>query len=317
MLKWTAIFLLACFWGAGAAFADPTVAALTSDPTLAAPKSGRISMPSPAKPKSDPALSTDPTPAVTKIDPTPVASNDAPAPTAPNVDPTPAAPKSDPRIKRYVYSENAVYRMDLYLKSVTALQFSDSEEVQTILIGDSASWEVVKLKSGNVVSIKPIIASATTNMTIYTNRHVYAFELHSLGEFAAGAGETPLFRSIFTYPEEATPKPVNHVPVARQVNSDYLAAGDAEFRPRWVQDDGWQTSFFLADGAPRPAIFKVGPDRKEQLINSRTQGNRILVDGTSNFWVLRIGAQAVCVGRTSAVSMNPTFTKGTEAPHAG
>lgn len=223
---------------------------------------------------------------------------------------------TDPRIKRYAYNENTVYRLDLYLKSVNALQFSDSEEVQSILIGDSASWEVVKLKAGNVVSIKPIISPATTNMTIYTNRRVYSFELRSLGDFAAGVGEIPPFRSIFTYPAEVKPKPVSSAPVVRQIDSNYLASGQAEFRPTGVQDDGHQTTFFLPDGAPRPAIFKVGPDRQEQLINSRTQGRRIVVDGTSDFWVLRIGDEMVCVGRTGATNLGPSFTNGTGASDA-
>ncbi|WP_217577443.1 TrbG/VirB9 family P-type conjugative transfer protein [Mesorhizobium sp. GbtcB19] len=229
----------------------------------------------------------------------------------------PAQLGTDPRIKRYVYNENTVYKLDLYLKSVNALQFSDSEEVQSILIGDSASWEVVKLKSGNVVSIKPIVASVTTNMTIYTNRHVYTFELHSLGDIQAGSGETPLFRSIFTYPGDVKPKPPRRTAPQRPVDSNYLASGDAEFRPRWVQDDGLQTSFFLPEGAPRPAIFKVGPDRKEQLINSRTQGDRIVVDGTSDYWVLRIGDQAVCVGRTGVVNSTSSSAKSKETIHVG
>jgi type IV secretion system protein VirB9 len=188
----------------------------------------------------------------------------------------------------------------MYLKSVGAVQFSDNEEVQSILIGDSASWEVVKLKSGNVVSIKPIIPSAATNMTVYTTKRVYTFELNSRGDFKPGSGEIPVFRSVFVYPADAQPKDMSQQPW-RPINSDYLAAGNAEFRPLWVQDDGLQTSFFMPPGAPRPAIFKVGPGGKEQLINSRTQGDRIMVDGISKYWVLRIGDQSVCVGRTATI----------------
>jgi len=227
-------------------------------------------------------------------------------------DPPLASP--DPRIRRLVYNENTVYRLDVYLKSVNAVQFSDAEDVQSILIGDSASWEVVKLKSGNVVSIKPIVASAATNMTVYTSKHVYTFELRSLGDFQPGSGEAPVFRSIFAYPGDAKPKPVAHTVPRGPVNSDYLAAGDAEFRPLWVQDDGLQTSFFMPRGAPRPAVFKVGPDHNEQLINSRTQDNRIVVDGTSSYWVLRIGDQSVCVGR-SAMIQAASASKSKELIH--
>lgn len=216
---------------------------------------------------------------------------------------------ADPRIRRYAYNENSVYRLDLYLKSVTALQFSASEVVESILIGDSASWEVVKLKAGNVVSIKPTHPSVTTNMTIYTDRRVYTFELRSVGEFAAGTTTAPLFRTIFTYPDDVKPKPKSEDSFRPdRLRADYMFSGKANFRPRWVQDNGRQTMFFLPDGAPRPAVFKVGAGNKEHLINSRTKGNQIIVDGTSDYWILRIGDQFVCVGRTGAVRTNTNVT---------
>lgn len=223
--------------------------------------------------------------------------------------PATAASASDPRIRRFAYNENNVYRLDLYLKSVTALQLSQSEEVVSILIGDSASWEVVKLKAGNVVSIKPKFPSATTNMTIYTNRRVYTFELRSIGEFTGGANAAPLFRSIFTYADDEKQKQNSDASLRPdRLRADYLFSGDAAFRPRWVQDDGRQTMFFLPEGAPRPAIFKVGPGNEEQLINSRTNANQIIVDGTSDYWILRIGNESVCIGRTAPTRLNRNVT---------
>lgn len=221
---------------------------------------------------------------------------------------------SDPRIRHYVYNENAVYRLELYLKSVTALQFASGEEVQAILIGDSASWEVVKLKSGNVVSVKPIVEAGDTNMTIYTDKRVYSFDLHSAG--AAKAGAPNVFRSVFTYPADKKRTPTAPAPDAAPINTDYMVAGAAAFRPAWVQDNGRQTTFYLPKNSPRPAIFKVGADRKEELINSRTNGDQVIVDGTSNYWVLRIGNEVVCVGLGSAVQASGGGKVKSEARNA-
>lgn len=219
--------------------------------------------------------------------------------------------KSDVRIKRYVYDENNVYKLNLYLKSVTALQFADGENVESILIGDSASWEVVKLKMGNVISLKPIIDEALTNMTIYTDRRVYTFELISAGEIKAGmkAGADQAFRTVFTYPEEFT-KIDKSLVKGGPVNQNYMVSGRAAFRPIGVHDNTLQTTFILPKGAQRPAIFKVGHDRQEKLVNSRTDGDRIIVDGTSDFWVLRIGDQMVCIGRMGAVQTAQAHRKG-------
>jgi type IV secretion system protein VirB9 len=275
MLKRTAILILTCSCSVGAVLADPAPPAPTvAAATVAPPVSAATTVTATATPTAKSTTQT-----------------------------TLPAPTADPRIKRYVYNENNVYRLDLYLKSVMALQFSDSEEVQSILIGDSASWEVVKLKSGNVVSVKPTVQSATTNMTIYTDKRVYSFELHSLGELAAGLATAGPFRTIFTYPDDKKPKPQTAAATtlgSSPVDSNYLLSGKASFRPLWVQDNGRQTTFFLPNGSRRPAIFKVGPNHTEQLINSRTEGNRVVVDGTNNYWVLRIGDESVCVGRARA-----------------
>ncbi|MEI9402052.1 TrbG/VirB9 family P-type conjugative transfer protein [Mesorhizobium argentiipisi] len=209
---------------------------------------------------------------------------------------------SDARIKRYVYDEHNVYKLGLYLKSVTAIQFGAGENVESVLIGDSASWQVIKLKMGNVVSLKPIIDQALTNMTIYTDQHVYTFELRSVGEIKAGmkAGAAQAFRVVFTYPDQSKPSDKSLArggPIDRQ----YMVSGHAQFRPLAVTDNTLQTTFALPKGAPRPAIFRVGHDSEEKLVNSRTDGGRIIVDGTSDYWVMRIGNDTVCVGKTNAV----------------
>lgn len=222
----------------------------------------------------------------------------------------------DARIRYLGYGENNVYRLDLYLKSVSAVQFADDEQVESILIGDSASWEVVKLKNGHVISVKAIIPLAATNMTVYTDRRVYTFELHSLGEFAAGKAPPP-YRSVFTYP--AKKKVANRVAVVQPeiIDSSYMVSGEAEFRPVWVQDNGRQTSFFLPENAPRPAIFKVGAKKDEQLINSRTIGSRVVVDGVSDYWVLRIGDKVVCIAHKRAIKTTSRFSIGQGGKHAG
>lgn len=226
------------------------------------------------------------------------------APTGPaKAEQRPVGYKADIRIKRYVYDEYNVYKLNLYLKSVTALQFADGENVESIIIGDSASWEVVKLKMGNVVSLKPVIDGALTNMTIYTDRRVYTFELFAAGEIRAGekAGAGQSYRTIFTYPDDNFAELDKDRVAGGPENWNYLVSGHAAFRPRAVHDNALQTTFVLPNGAPRPAIFKVGYDRQERLVNSRSDGNKIIVDGVSDFWVMRIGDQTICVGKAHAV----------------
>jgi type IV secretion system protein VirB9 len=150
-------------------------------------------------------------------------------------------------------------------------------------------------------------------MTIYTDKRVYSFDLRSVGELTPG--KPSVFRSVFTYPAERN---VRRKPVTppEPIYTNYLVSGEGSFRPRWVQDNGRQTTFFLPADSPRPAIFKVGADKKEELINSRTVDDRVIVDGTSNFWVLRIGDEMICVGIDYAVKSKPKPVRKTEVLHA-
>jgi type IV secretion system protein VirB9 len=212
----------------------------------------------------------------------------------------PVGSPSDVRIKSYAYDENNVYNLNLYLKTVTAIQLAPDEVVQSILIGDSASWEIVKLKSGNVISIKPIIDGALTNMTVYTDQRVYTFQLRSVGAIkeGEGGGAGMSFRTSFTYP----PKDDKRFELPEgPINNDYMVSGKGNFRPIGVSDNSFQTTFNLRPGAQRPAVFKVGGDGKERLVNSRTNNSSMIVDGVSDFWVLRIGNEMICVGKSGAI----------------
>ena len=215
----------------------------------------------------------------------------------------------DSRIKRFSYEENNVYELRLFLKSVLSIQFAEGESVQSIVVGDSESWEIVRLKRGNVVSVKPVIEDALTNMTIYTDRYVYSFELLALGEISVGSNprSRQAFRISFSYPEDDAEDEEEIKPafVGGPINYNYRVAGRAKFRPIEVRDDQYRTYFVLPSGAPRPAIFKVGRRGTEKLVNSRTDGQRIIVDGVSDYWVMRIGNEYVCVARGELKNTSP------------
>jgi len=214
---------------------------------------------------------------------------------------------SDSRIKQFVYNENTVYRLDLHLKAITSVQFARGEEVKSILIGDSASWEVVRLKSGNVISIKPRVANALSNLTIYTDRRVYTFELRTVGNIRSGhkSARNQNYRTTFVYPASSQVQEFSGVGGDGGKNYNYFAAGQGTFKPIEVFDNGKQTFFKFAPNAPRPAIFKVDSKGKESLVNVRSNGDVIIVDSVNNLWTVRIGDEALCVADGDAIKKLP------------
>lgn len=211
----------------------------------------------------------------------------------------------DPRIKRFVYDENTVYRLDVHMRFITSVQFAPGEFIESIQIGDSASWQILRLDRGDVISIKPLIERAHTNMTVMTDRRVYTFELRAQ---RPGASSALNFRIGFAYPADDLMEfnasgggsgragPLFH---------NYLVAGDAPFQPVEVFDDSRQTTFRFAPNTPRPAIFKVDETGAESIVNLRQAGDRVIVDGVSDRWTVRIGDAELCIASARAAPERP------------
>ncbi|WP_051540969.1 TrbG/VirB9 family P-type conjugative transfer protein [Ahrensia sp. 13_GOM-1096m] len=200
---------------------------------------------------------------------------------------------ADGRIKQFVYNENTVYRLDMHTNFISTVQFGKSEVVESIQVGDSASWQIIRLKRGDVISIKPLNNDAITNMTVYTDRRVYSFELRA-HRGAAGHHKNHNFRTTFKYPT-AVVSEYSGSQSKRGRNFDYRLAGKSTFAPIEVFDNGKQTFFTFPDAGPLPAIFRVGKGGKEYIVNSRTSGRQIIVDGVNELWTVRIGKEAICV----------------------
>lgn len=221
-------------------------------------------------------------------------------------DQRPKSLPSDGRIKQFVYKEDTVYRLDLHLKGITPIQLGRGEKIQSILAGDSSSFEITPLKSGNVFSVKPRVAGAVSNLTVFTNRRVYTFSLNTVGTLGRSrhnSGQN--FRVSFIYATSSDVVEVSGSGGSDGQNFDYFAAGKTRFNPIEVFDNGKQTFFRFSENAPLPTIFKVDENGKESLVNVRANGKTLVVDSVGEIWTARIGDEALCVASGTAIKTLP------------
>lgn len=90
------------------------------------------------------------------------------------------------------------------MKIMTAIEFAPGEAIDSVLMGDSESWQVTRLQNGHVLAVKPLIEGARTNMTVYTSQNTYTFELRAVGVPAGSASLN--YRIGFRYPERERAK---------------------------------------------------------------------------------------------------------------
>ena len=211
----------------------------------------------------------------------------------------------DGRIKSFTYDQHQVYRLDTFMRFITSIEFAPGESVESVQMGDSESWQVVRLDRGDVLSVKPLIDGAYTNMTVYTNLRPYTFELRAR---QGQVGSPNLnYRVSFRYPaEEARVRNAAIARAERPKDYDYYAAGDAPaIKPVQVYDDGRRTVFVFPQNARRPGIFLVGPDGRESIVNVRHDENASIVDRVSDRWTIRIGDQEICVAHGDVIRSVP------------
>ena len=220
----------------------------------------------------------------------------------------------DSRIRSFTYHQNEVYRLDTYMRFITSIEFAPGESIESVQMGDSESWQVVRLDRGDVLSVKPLIEGAYTNMTVYTNLRPYTFELRAR---QGQVGSPNLnYRVSFRYPaEEAQVRNAAIARAERPKDYDYYAAGDAaSIKPVQVYDDGRRTIFVFPETARRPGIFLVGPDGRESIVNVRHDENASIVDRVSDRWTIRVGDEEICVAHGDVIRSVPG---GRRAPQLG
>lgn len=212
---------------------------------------------------------------------------------------TPLSGSADARVKTVTYHDNDVYRLKGHYGYTTVIEFGEKERIETISLGDSEAWQVVKPHRDNLLFVKPLEQNAATNMTVVTSDHIYSFEL-SANKAESEASDDLTFRLRFGYSNAAgnkgmlsfgndnTPAPLSSVsPDAWNFNYSYT--GDNALRPQRVFDDGKFTYLQFDNIDVMPAVFLVDDKGKESIANSSIHGSNLVIHRTGGQFRLRDG----------------------------
>ena len=205
----------------------------------------------------------------------------------------------DARVTYAAYQEGQVYRINTRLRNVTLVELGEGEKIQSIAIGDLESFKIDKLERANLFIIKPVVAGATTNLTVETQRNIYFLQVTE-----GGRGE-PNYSVKFTVPGSTRAVTAgSEIPASLPMTYKIMKKGRAlpGFAPVSISDDGRKTTFIIPPGAPMPTIFRADSKGQEYSVNSSVRGTTITVSTRSERWVLRYGEEYVCVTAEPGVS---------------
>ena len=200
----------------------------------------------------------------------------------------------DARLRTVPYATDAVTVLAGCPNFQTMIGFNDDEHIDNVGLGDSAQWQVMPNKRGNLLFVKPLNANAFSNMTVVSDKRVYNFELRAAPEADCRKGQV-VYELRFTYPADkaasaaaaaATP---DALPPPAKRNIAYTYSGAVDLVPLRVFDDGSSTFMHWADGVATPAIYALGADGSESLVNYAQRGDYLVVEQVARAFVLRRG----------------------------
>lgn len=194
----------------------------------------------------------------------------------------------DRRIQTVTFNAEDVIRLRVALGYQVSLQFAPDERIESVAVGDSGAWQVTPNRRGDLLSVKLIQATTRTDMVVVTDARTYTFLLDPAD---ASAVDLP-FVVRFRYPlEVVSPLPANQ-PAAR-----YTLRGDRAVRPTSISDDGQSTTISWAATQRLPAVFAVGSDGQETLVNGLMRDGALVISSVASRLIFRLNKQVAQADR--------------------
>ena len=215
----------------------------------------------------------------------------------------PAPGHGDPRIRVAPYSSTRVYRLYGYVGYQIDIECARGERFKGLAAGDMAG--IAFKADGRHLFIKPRVAHLRTNLTVLTNRRAYEFDYSVSSGIPDPAKRQVIYALRFSYQRRSSTAAVPHVrqriaaalargPVVPR-NYDYWYCGNPTLKPETVWDNGAQTWIRFGARQALPAIFVLGADGSESLVNFSVHHGDVVVQRVVRRLVLRRGNLKGCV----------------------
>ena len=196
---------------------------------------------------------------------------------------------TDPRIQITPYNAGQVVTLSIAQGYATVVELIPEERVDTVVVGNSAGWQVSASRAGDRIVIKPLAGATTTNLVVITDAHRYAFLLQP-GD--GGMGSPFIVRFL-----PPSPPPVSQD--AAIVDQTFRLSGDKTLFPLAMSGDGQRTRIRWKPDVPFPAIFADDGKDKETLVNGRMVDGVYVIEGNARRYTFRIGKRRAIATRTA------------------
>lgn len=194
------------------------------------------------------------------------------------------------------------------------LELEPNEDVMNVIVGDTARWSFEAARSGPQgivphVLIRPTDTGLETSLTITTDKRTYHLHLKSSAiNYMARVGFTYTAESQFVVDQLRAQAPVPKTEFvdrveyvatlpnfqsAADLDFDYEIKGKASWKPERVFNDGTKVYIDMPEqvqNGEAPVLAVLGQGNSKELVNSRYEDGRYIVDRLFDKAVLLVGA---------------------------
>jgi len=231
--------------------------------------------------------------------------------------------KVDPRIRTAIYSADEVYRLYGFVGYHIDLEFETDETFEAISGGDLDG--LTYSAHGNVLTLKPKVASTQMNLAVTTSKRRYYFLYSVSPRRPEGSGDPVIYAVRFTYPplhpsgdgltdEQRIEIELAKARQARPHNTDYWFCGNQDVKPTAAFDDGVQTRLTFPARSELPAIFVMNDDGTESLLNFSIDEGDVLIHRVAAKFIVRRGKLTGCIVNKAFAGSGDRLKSGTLAP---
>lgn len=185
--------------------------------------------------------------------------------------------------------------------NITDIEFEDGESISTVMLGDTARWQVDSGSVGNTPHIffKPLDTGLETSAVVTTNKRVYHMRLVSQRK-----GFMPYVGFIYRdqvmaitnskMAEQQAQTYHNSMIIGSQtinlaeLDFAYKVIGKAKWKPVQVYSDGNKTYIKMPEKVQEMPIL-LAQHQGDVLVNYRVKNNVFVVDGTFDEIILVLG----------------------------
>lgn len=195
----------------------------------------------------------------------------------------------DWRLQTFEYEPDVIYRLDVEAGHHIAVTFAAGEQIQSIALGDDASWQVTPSGRGDMMFVKAGNSAPSTNMTVVTDIRTYIFGL------STGYGGAP-WMVRFVYPSTAAEdqEQTNLPPLPP---GRYRLRGNRDLRPVEIADDGRRTVIRWAPEQSMPAVFAEDSSGREAMVDGQVRDGLFVIDRVYSELIFRMGRRQAIARR--------------------